>query len=395
MPIPSMPSIPYVIKKKLEQIKADVTALQNAPPGSGDMMRSVYDADLDGKIANAQLTSGTDIADAITKKHSNTLDHNGATQDSAISGKANSTHSHATTDITGTAVITNDARLSDARTPLTHSHAPGDTTGTAVVTNDARLSDARTPLTHTHSYEPANANIQTHVTAAHAPSNAQANADITKAEIEAKLTGTISSHSHSGGSSPSWYGVLYSNQNDCNPNEVFREWNMLAVAGPTPTGITVSLARAVMFTPPANMTCIKVRLFGVGITTNCYKFGIYPVGTGSAKLWDSGTVTTAANTWLNTVTNFALTAGTQYWFCVTAVATGTVAGFRSGPAPLGTTFWGANAAPIGNRVLSIPVFAQFAVSTGVFPATLPVVAAAAYSNGTTGSVPFALLDSVA
>src|SRR3990172_6521441 len=47
--------------------------------------------------------------------------------------------------------------------------------------------------------EPANANIQSHVTSQHAPSNAQANADITKAEIEAKLTGEISSHTHAGG----------------------------------------------------------------------------------------------------------------------------------------------------------------------------------------------------
>lgn len=51
-------------------------------------------------------------------------------------------------------------------------------------------------------YEPKNSNIQTHVTAAHAPSNAQANADITKAEIEAKLTGAISTHTHTGGSVP-------------------------------------------------------------------------------------------------------------------------------------------------------------------------------------------------
>ena len=36
----------------------------------------------------------------------------------------------------------------------------------------------------------------THSQAAHAPSNAQKNSDITKAEIEAKLTGTISSHTH-------------------------------------------------------------------------------------------------------------------------------------------------------------------------------------------------------
>ena len=53
--------------------------------------------------------------------------------------------------------------------------------------------------THTGVYEPANTNIQVHVAAAHAPANAQKNSDITKAEIEAKLTGEISSHSHAGG----------------------------------------------------------------------------------------------------------------------------------------------------------------------------------------------------
>lgn len=56
-------------------------------------------------------------------------------------------------------------------------------------------------LGHDHAgvYEPANANIQAHVASAHAPSNAQKNSDILKSEIEAKLTGEISSHSHAGG----------------------------------------------------------------------------------------------------------------------------------------------------------------------------------------------------
>ena len=81
--------------------------------------------------------------------------------------------------ITGTAVVTTDSRLSDARTPVSHTHddryytetemntllagkqaagsyapatgiAPSAITGTAVVTTDSRLSDARTPTTHTH-----------------------------------------------------------------------------------------------------------------------------------------------------------------------------------------------------------------------------------------------------
>ena len=50
------------------------------------------------------------------------------------------------------------------------------------------------------SFEPFDAAIQLHIASAHAPSNAQKNSDITKAEIEAKLTGEISSHSHAGGS---------------------------------------------------------------------------------------------------------------------------------------------------------------------------------------------------
>jgi hypothetical protein len=41
------------------------------------------------------------------------------------------------------AVAGNDAKLTDARTPTTHAHAPGDVTGTAVVTGDVRLSDSR------------------------------------------------------------------------------------------------------------------------------------------------------------------------------------------------------------------------------------------------------------
>lgn len=38
--------------------------------------------------------------------------------------------------------------LADGQTPLGHAHVAGDITGTAVLTADARLSDARTPLAH-------------------------------------------------------------------------------------------------------------------------------------------------------------------------------------------------------------------------------------------------------
>ena len=196
-----------------------------------------------------------------------------------------------------------------------------------------------------------------------------------------------------GGSNPSWYGKFYGTRGDCNPMTQALHENMLSVLGPTPTGIGITTGRCVQFTPPANITVTYVRLFGVGATTSLYKFAIYPVGAGSAKTWDSGTITTVANAWNNIAASFTLTAGTKYWWCVTTVATGTTAGFRSDAAPLGTNYWGAAAVPIGNSSQGLPVYAQFTVtSPGVFPATLPAVAAAAYAAGTTGSVPFGWLD---
>lgn len=67
--------------------------------------------------------------------------------------------------IDGTAVITTDSRLSDARTPTAHTHAAADissgtlaiariptgtTSATVCLGNDSRLSDSRTPTSHTH-----------------------------------------------------------------------------------------------------------------------------------------------------------------------------------------------------------------------------------------------------
>lgn len=198
-----------------------------------------------------------------------------------------------------------------------------------------------------------------------------------------------------GGSNPTWYGKFYATSGDGNPILQAQHENMLAVAGPTPTGIGITIGRCVMFTPPANITVTNIRLFGVGATTSLYKFAIYPVGTSTTKVWDSGTITTVANTWNNITAGLpvTLTAGTKYWWCVTVVATGTTAGFRSEAAPLGTNYWGANVAPLGGTSLGLPVYAQFTVtSPGVFPTTLPAIAAAAYAGGTTGSVPFGYLD---
>ena len=104
----------------------------------------------DGLVPAAQLpaSQGGAAWGAITGTLANQTDLG-----TALSGKAASSHAHAATDVTGTAVLTADARLSDARTPLAHSHAAADVTGTAVLTADARLSDARTPTAHATSHQ--------------------------------------------------------------------------------------------------------------------------------------------------------------------------------------------------------------------------------------------------
>jgi hypothetical protein len=91
--------------------------------------------------------------------------------------------------ITGTMINQTDLNNAlNGKAPTVHAHAQSDVTGL---------------VTALSGKEPANTNIQTHIQSAHAPANAQKNSDITKAEIEAKLTGEISTHTHAGGADTS------------------------------------------------------------------------------------------------------------------------------------------------------------------------------------------------
>ena len=78
-------------------------------------------------------------------------------------------------------------------TPSSHSHSKSD------ITDFPTIPTVSNDLTNAlkANYDSA----YTHSTSAHAPANAQKNSDITKEEIEAKLTGEISTHSHANGSS--------------------------------------------------------------------------------------------------------------------------------------------------------------------------------------------------
>lgn len=83
---------------------------------------------------------------------------------------------------------------------------------------------------HTGTYEPADVAIQSHVVSSHAPSDAQKNSDITKAEIEAKLIGEISSHTHAGGNQAFPVGSVFIAVVSTNPTTLlgYGTWSAIA-----------------------------------------------------------------------------------------------------------------------------------------------------------------------
>lgn len=148
------------------------------------------------------IKTDEDIADAISKKHLNGLDHSNVndhaphSDDQDISGKVDK--------VTGSSLV--------ADIEITKIHASGsdnqDLSNLVVKeTGKSLVADSEIAKIHTNTLDHSHSNktqidlvtIGNHDVSTHAPSNAQKNSDITKAEIEAKLTGVIASHSHSGG----------------------------------------------------------------------------------------------------------------------------------------------------------------------------------------------------
>ena len=276
----------------------------------------------------------------------------------------------------------------------------GSVTGTLSDQTDLQAElDGKSATSHTHTgvYEPANANIQAHVASAHAPSNAQANADITKAEIEAKLTGVISSHSHAGGGGAEpWEGVVVGCFSNGDPHLMLNRM-LHNPLNATPTNIGTTVARCAYFRLKTAITVANIRFFGVGATTGVYHVAIYR-HSDLARLTADLSPNTAAQTWgvAAVAGGVTLAADTLYFIAVSVDTTGTTAGMQCCSGTTGRigvlpASWPGSldidkASPAINAG-----FCQFAVTAGALPNPAATLAAQA---AWTGGMPAIFLDSL-
>ena len=79
---------------------ADVNGLQAALNATGDMKKSVYDADGDGVVDNAKKLDGRTLAQFAPAQHSHDMSQVSGLS-SALTGKADAAHSHEIADVNG------------------------------------------------------------------------------------------------------------------------------------------------------------------------------------------------------------------------------------------------------------------------------------------------------
>ena len=178
-------------------------------PGSWKVIQSGVDVtslpwnSITGKPATFPATLGTKATDAFRGDYGNTAYTHATSAHAPSDAQKNSditkaeieakligdisTHNHDTRYYTETEVNT----LLNGKSDSDHTHA------WAAITGKPTTFPATLGTKPTDAFRGDYGNIAyTHATSAHAPANAQKNSDITKAEIEAKLTGGITSHNH-------------------------------------------------------------------------------------------------------------------------------------------------------------------------------------------------------
>ncbi len=169
-------------------------------------------------------------------------------------------------------------------------------------------------------------------------------------------------------------------------------------AAPTPTNITISIARISYFLPVAAITINKIRFFDIGATSNIYAVALYRFSDLARLTAELDFNTAGGNIWgsAGSALNVTLAANTLYFLAVSARATGTTAGVAAfTPVPASAkpstsvlpSAYPGNLAAASNYVAGS--LGQFAVTTGALPTTAATLAVEAVW---TGGMPAFFLD---
>jgi len=256
--------------------------------------------------------------------------------------------------------------------------APSQVTGTAVVTGDSRLSDARTPLSHTHGNISNTGTVSTSVTATNPvkvlitdSSNVAGTLTTTGASNTTFLRGDGTWQTPAGGGSSAPYGPRFLK------SSYFYGPMGLLNQGTTATNWTANQMYAVPFYVPTTTTAIYLALnvTALNSTSGGIRVGIYSNSTTddypNARVVDAGLIptdTTGGSTGINIASiSTSLTGGQLYW--LVAVRQGT-----SNPTLYGysaTTSMTQNVLPagtLGSSALGSAAWVQTGV-TGALPAT--------------------------
>lgn len=244
--------------------------------------------------------------------------------------------------------------------------ASGDASSAQVVKgNDGRLSDARTPTAH-------------HGSHAYGGSDAIVPGDMAASGADGKFLSQWGSE-FAWLSVPPWIrkgaNAKYSAFSDGNP-----AWlSVIPQATLSSSALSVSTGLCNLFRLPVDLSVTHVWIYGKATQSAAFTLAIYPYGTATSKVWDSGAFDVTINAWTDITANmpFSLSKDTDYWVCITAAtaAAGSILRYqRSGIDSGSNAYYGASSGPLSGLSVGIPEVMSMALSSGVFPGTLPTIA---------------------
>jgi hypothetical protein len=269
-----------------------------------------------------------------------------------------------------TVCIGNDARLSDARTPVAHNLAGSEHNSDTLTNLNNKISDADVvALAGQIGGTAASPDIRG-LRETSGPTLLTLGA-VGDGQVLTRSGSTLIGTTPGGGTPPAWKGNIVACWKDGDPHWIIDSLLHNPVHA-TPTNISTIVARCAFFKIDTAITVNKIRWFGVGATTGVYRVALYRLSD-LARLAILNDFNTGAQAWGNGAFSVSLSTGVIYFIAVTIDTVGTTAGVachsgstgRIGVLPTG---WPGNLdIDAASPKIDAIGFCQFAVTAGALP----------------------------